>query len=92
MQTEGIMARDNSSAVDGLFQRLVSDFGESSGQAIIKTIVSEVGGLRVCIPDFNDLYRADRDRKIRDLFNGANHRELAIMFSISESSVRRILK
>ena len=82
---------DNREALEGLFKRLCGDFGDDSGQQIIKVIVQECGGLRVTIPSLKDLYVDQRNRRIRQLFNGINHKELAICFQMSESQVRRVL-
>jgi Mor family transcriptional regulator len=58
-------------AVQTLFRRLCSDFGHSSGKAIIRVIVEELGGMRITVPGFKDIYREERNRKIYNLFNGA---------------------
>jgi Mor family transcriptional regulator len=84
---------DNREALDGLYHRLCTDFGESSGLAIIRTITEELGGLRVSIPDLQDLEREERDRKIRALFNGNNYYELAQRFTNAKGerlSIRQI--
>jgi Mor family transcriptional regulator len=83
---------ENHEALQALFERLCSDLGESSGKIIIKTIIQELGGLRVCFPDFEELYRDDRNRRIRNLFNGRNYNELAIMFGLHVRQIRRITK
>jgi Mor family transcriptional regulator len=82
---------ENRAALDGLFQRLCSDFGEASGFSIIKTIVEELGGLRVSIPDLQDLEREERDRRITSLFNGRNYAELGDRFGLSPRQVRHIV-
>jgi Mor family transcriptional regulator len=84
---------DNREALDGLYHRLCTDFGEASGLTIIRTITEELGGLRVSIPDLQDLQREERDRRIRALFNGNNYNELAERFTNSRGerlSVRQI--
>lgn len=82
---------ENRAALDGLFQRLCSDFGEASGFSIIKTIVEELGGLRVSIPGLQDLEREERDRRILSLFNGRNYIDLADRFGLSPRQVRHIV-
>jgi len=82
---------DNREALDRLFHRLRTDFGSSSGQAIIKTIIEELGGLRISVPDLDDLYREERDRQIRAEFNGHNYEELALRRGLSIRHVRHII-
>ena len=94
IQTSGVEAMtrmDNREMLSQCFQRFCHEFGEASGQKIIKVIIEELGGLRVTIPDVKVLCREERDRKIRAYFNGVNHKEIAIRYQISESQVRRIL-
>jgi Mor family transcriptional regulator len=82
---------DNREALDRLFHRLRADFGPASGQAIIKTIIEELGGLRVSIPGLDDLYREERDSRINTAFNGRNYEELAIRWGLSIRQVRYII-
>jgi Mor family transcriptional regulator len=87
-KNDGIGSKE---ALQRLFQRLQADFGQASGQAIIKTIIEECGGMRISLPDMQDLWREERDRRIRNKFTGANHEELAINFGLSVDQVRRIV-
>jgi len=73
------------------FTSVLADFGEVSGTAIIKSFIAHLGGCRISIPDFDDLSRQERDRKIRAAFNGVNYNELAERFGISARWVRRII-
>lgn len=82
---------ENSEAIHGLFKRLCSDFGHSSGEAIIRVIIEEIGGMRVTLPTLKDIYRQERNKKICNLFNGANHQELAIVFNLTVGQIRRIV-
>ena len=82
---------DNREALDQLFHRLRADFGHASGQAIIKTIIEELGGLRVSIPDLDDLYREERDNQIRAAFNGHNYEEISLRWNLSIRQVRYII-
>lgn len=89
---EELLSRaENSEAIQGLFRRLCSHFGDSSGQAIIRVIIEELGGMRVTIPSHKDIYREERNRKICNLFNGANHKELAIIFDLTVGQIRKIV-
>jgi Mor family transcriptional regulator len=38
-----------------------------------------------------DIYREERNRKICNLFKGANLKELAIMFDLAEGRIREIV-
>lgn len=82
---------NNSRAVDELFRRIIAEYGEVSGWAIIKTIVSESGGQRLYIPDQDELYRRERNGKIRAAFNGANIKELALLWGLSPYRIRCII-
>jgi hypothetical protein len=44
--------------------------------------------MRLTIPGFKDIYREERNLKICNLFNGANHKELGIMFDLTEGRIR----
>lgn len=83
---------ENREALDVLFHRLVTDFGQKSGEAIIRTIVEELGGLRVSIPDIQDLSREERDRRICASFTGDNYGELALRHGLSRMQIRRIIE
>ncbi len=74
-----------------LTKRLCADFGPASAAKIIESIVYEIGGERVTIPNLQDLQRRERDRKICNLHTGDNTSELAVRFSLHENSIRRIL-
>lgn len=91
MEVPSMPRTDNREALEGLFRRLCRDFGEASGMAIIHTIVSEIGGLRVSIPDQQDLDRIERNRRICTRFTGDNIPELCILFNMSESNIRRVI-
>lgn len=92
------MQSNNYEIVKELFQEICADFGEASGMIIIKKIVDKWGDRRISVPGYKDLYRMERDKLIRTKFNGANHKELALMFkdpdtglSLSVLQIRRIL-
>jgi Mor family transcriptional regulator len=42
-------------------------------------------------PDLNDLYRAERNRRIRIEFIGNNYEELAIKYGVGVRTVRKVL-
>jgi Mor family transcriptional regulator len=86
------MARsDNREALEQLAQRLVSEYGETSGLAILHAVYEELGGLRITIPTIRCLEKTERIRRIRNTFNGVNHQELAIRWGMSVRQVRRIV-
>jgi len=82
---------DNREALDRLFHRLQSEFGPASARAITRAILEEMGGLRVSIPDLDELHREERDARIRAAFNGRNYEELAIRWNLSVRRVRYII-
>jgi len=56
--------------LDRLFHRLCTDFGEASGKTIIRTIIEELGGLRLSFPDMREMSREARDMRVRARFRG----------------------
>ena len=81
----------NQEAVEELFGRLQREFGNMA-PTIIKVMVETVGGLRLTFPDSQDLYRAERNRRIRNEFTGFNYEELAIKYRLKRLQVRRIIQ
>lgn len=84
------MRGDNQEVIAELFDRLHAQFGNHAPE-IIKTMVSVLGGTRITFPDFEYLYRKERNHRIRIEFNGTNHEELSIKYRVSQKHVRRIL-
>jgi Mor family transcriptional regulator len=82
--------QENSEAVAQLFDRLHTEFGRLA-PAIIRVLVESVGGCRLTFPDLNDLYRAERNRRIRIEFIGNNYEELAIKYGVGVRTVRKVL-
>ena len=83
---------DNREALDHLFHRLHVDFGPSVGEAVIRTIIDELGGIRVTVPDHDEIRREARDRQIRCSFNGQNYEELSLRFGLSRRQIRYIVQ
>ena len=81
---------ENQEVIEELFGQLHAKFGEFAPE-IIKTLVEVLGGARLTFPDFDFLYRQERNRRIRNEFTGCNHEELAIRYRVSKKHVRRIL-
>ncbi len=80
----------NQEAIEELFGRLQREFGNMAPM-IIKVMVDTVGGLRLTFPDLQDLYREERNRRIKKEFTGFNYDELAIKYRLKNRQVRRIL-
>lgn len=80
----------NQDAVEELFGRLQREFGNMA-PLIIKVMAEMVGGLRLTFPDLQDIYRAERNRRIQNEFTGFNYEELAIKYRLKCRQVRRIL-
>lgn len=68
------------------------EFGSKSGHKIMSKIIAGLGGRRVWFPDYKDLFTWDRNKKILDLFDGTNCRELACRFKLSSISILRIIR
>ena len=80
----------NQEAVEELFGRLHREFGNMA-PTIIKIMVETVGGLRLTFPDLQDLYRAERNRRLHNEFTGFNYEELAIKYRLRVRWVRKII-
>ena len=74
------------------FKEIREEYGAGIATGVMQIIVMRHGNSRIYIPDPRDVYREERDRKIRSKFNGANLQELAILFRISISQARRIVQ
>jgi len=51
-----------------------------------------LGGTRFYYPKLDSLLRKERDEQIRQEFNGANHRELARKYDLTETRIRDIVQ
>lgn len=49
------------------------------------------GGSMLYIPKYDSLTKSIRDAKIKKEFNGANYRDLALKYNLSESTIRNII-
>jgi len=74
---------ENTAALVALYACLSDRFGDASGKEIMRKFIIELAGLRISFPDYEDLAREERNRKIKTLFNGNNYRELSIRFDLS---------
>ena len=82
---------DNAQSLLALYAYLCDCFGHASGGAIMRKFILELKGCRISFPDHADLYREERNAKMRNMFNGNNYKELAITFGIDQSQVWRIV-
>lgn len=82
---------DNITALLALYSYLCENFGQASGEAIMRKFIMELKGSRISFPDYEDLYREERNRKIKSMFNGSNYKELATIFNLAESWIWRIV-
>jgi len=82
---------DNAEVVEQLFDRLHGEFGRLAPQ-IIRVITEMVGRTRVTFPGLDDLYRAERNKRIRREFTGSNYEELAIKYRLRVRQVRRVIR
>jgi len=81
----------NQEAVEELFGRLQREFGNMAPR-IITVIAETVGDLRLTFPGLQDLYRAERNRRLRNEFTGFNYEELAIKYRLKCRQVRKIIQ
>ena len=88
---ERLSGSENSMALVGLFGCLCDRIGRSSAEAVMRKFIIELKGLRVSFPDYRDLYREERNRRIRARFTGDNYSELAILFGLNRSMIWRII-
>lgn len=79
-------------AIMELWQECTFRFSAASGMAIMRKFIVELRGLRISFPDQADIYREERDNKIRLAYNGANKKELALTWGLTVSQVVNILR
>lgn len=82
---------ENQEVISRLFDRLHREFGRMAPQ-IIQVIVEIAGGCRLTVPDLQNLYRQERNRRIREEFNGVNLEELGFKYRLHPKHVRRIVQ
>lgn len=74
-----------------LWINICCEFGQASGRAIMNKIVVELGGRKIRFPDHETFYRSERNKKIRNLYDGANCGELALRFNLCMSQIKNII-
>lgn len=81
---------DNTEALLALYACLCDRFQQASGEAIMRKFIMELKGLRISFPDWDDIHREERNRKIRNAFKG-NYTELSLRFGLDVSQIWRIV-
>ena len=74
------------------FEEIRQELGEKVAHRTLSIIVMTVGGMRLSIPDLQDLWRQERNRRIRNEFTGFNYEELAIKYRLKRQQVRKIIQ
>jgi Mor family transcriptional regulator len=73
------------------FEEIRQVVGDDHTKKILEIITMRHGGQQIRVPDPHDLWLEERDRQICDKFNGVNHQELAILYVLSPTQIRRIV-
>lgn len=84
---------DNAEALLALYACLCERFQQSSADAIMRKFIMELKNCRISFPDHEDLYRQERNTKIKTMFISGKYtyQELAIIFNRRESQIWRIV-
>lgn len=87
------MHSHDSELLYALREYLQSEFGESSGNAIMDKLVLELGGQRISFPNFRWLHIQERNKKICEMSgkDSVTISELALKFNLSDTQVWRIV-
>ncbi len=75
-------------------QRIATEFSDQpeTAEAIVKSLLEECGGLRISLPDLQNIAREARDARICALYwKGSTYDELSVNFDLSIVQVRRIV-
>ena len=67
------------------------DLLDTLGREAFFKLIRLCGGLNMYIPKMESLGRNARDREIRALFNGGNHKALAVQFRLSARQIHKII-
>lgn len=78
-------------AVESLPEDL-QPLAEMFGMECFLRLSERFGGMGIYIPKIERFVRDQRDKRIRKEFNGANHRDLANKYKMTESWIRQIVK
>ncbi len=81
---------ENITALLALYTCFCDRFGDASGKEIMRKFICDLKDCRISFPDHKDLYREERNRKIRSMFKG-NYTELALRFNMDVKQIWRIV-
>jgi len=81
------LTEEDLSALPTTFSELTAIVG---GDTALKLCLN-LGGTGIYFPKLDALLRNIRNRKIKNDFDGSNHRRLALQYNLSEKTVREIL-
>ena len=82
---------DNAEALLSLYVCFCERFGHASGGAIMRKFLLDLKCCRISFPDYDDIYRDQRNARIRVMFDGGNYKELSIRFELAVSTVWEIV-
>ncbi len=85
------MQNESWDALTQLADRYRVAFGEKAGARIMTIMFEVLGGLRVTIPTITQVETEERNRQIRNKFDGRNYEALAESWGLSVRQVRRII-
>ena len=68
------------------------EIAEIIGIESYRKLVEHYGGSRIYIEKFDTITRFDRNKEIREKFDGGNHLQLAREYKLSEQTIRNIVK
>lgn len=70
--------------------RLYSEFGKQIRDRVLRLVLEHLGGKRISFPSVGDLARLERNKRIREIFDGSNAIEVAGRFGLKAKQIRRI--
>ena len=81
------VGEDEISRLPEVYQTLASDIGIKGA----RTFIARYQGTYLYLPKIDDLLAEIRNRKIREEFNGHNHKALAIKYGLTERWIYEIV-
>lgn len=85
------MERESLGVLDEFQRELVNTCGKGCYQKCMGLFFAFLGGVRMTIPDMEEMIRRERNRNIRAEFNGQNSEELAFKYQLKARQVRNIV-
>ena len=78
--------------IRGIIPAMVTPLNENGiNEEGTRKLVRHFGGTSVYLQKEERLLKNQRDKKIIEMFNGCNHKELARHFKLSENRIREII-